>query len=69
MGRSAKDATLTTIKLLELPITAEEYHNQAETLWRECFPHCKLMPGELPQLRVTTLLREFQSLDAVLNTA
>ena len=49
MGRSPKDGAIMTVKLMDLPITAEEYLEKAVALENECFPHCKPMPGQCYQ--------------------
>lgn len=53
MGRSAKDAAIMTVKLLDLPITFEEYLEKATKLEQECFPHCKPMPGMYYKIEAT----------------
>ena len=46
MGRSPRDGAAMTVQMLDLPITVEEYLVKAVQLERECFPHCKPMPGQ-----------------------
>ena len=46
MGRSPRDGAAMTVQMLDLPITVEEYLEKAVQLERECFPHCKPMPGQ-----------------------
>lgn len=45
MGFKTREAVETIIKLLELPITAEEFEAQLEVIYQEIFLNTKVMPG------------------------
>ena len=47
MGKSPKDGAKMTVELLDLPMTVDDFLEKAVALEKECFPHCKPMPGKL----------------------
>ena len=54
MGRAPLDAAQKLVDLMEIPLTAEEFHGELYSNLMEVFPSAKLMPGEVKGQKVCT---------------
>lgn len=61
MGRPGKVGNAMAVKLMDLPITAEQFYQKQQDLKKELFPHAKKMPGECK------MMNRFNQVDGLLD--